>query len=180
MRPPSWLALCAAACASAAVAERQGASTDVVKTTIAPQETIDLTRQTTMHAADFAATRDQVWTAVLGLAENLGMAVQSADPTAGVVVYYLQAMAPYIGGKPASAWVDCGIGPSGGPRADTYQITLRVTAVVEAGAKNQTRVRVMLVGFARDRGMSTNRLPCTSTGGLEPRTLAAVAARLSP
>ncbi len=93
-------------------------------------------------------------------------------------MYYLQASTSHIAGRPASAWLDCGRSAGGGARADTYQITLRVTATIEPAAESRTRVSAALVAFARDRGMSGDGLPCASNGELEQQTLAAVAARL--
>lgn len=178
MRAHHAIILCAAACATTSTSEREGASTDVVKATIAPQQTIDLTRQTAIHAEEFAATRDQVWDALLAAPRDLGIPVRSADPTAGVVVYYLEGSTARIAGKPPSTLLDCGRGPGGAPRAETYQMTLRVTAVVEPAAEHRTRVSTTLVAFARDRGMSADALPCTSTGALEREFLTVVAARL--
>jgi hypothetical protein len=165
-------------CASSQLAEREGTSTDVLKTSIAPHETIDLTRETTTHVNEYAATRAQVSAVLLTIADDLAMPLRSADAAAGVVVYYIQAIAPRIADRPASAWVDCGRGPGGGARADTYQLTLRLTAVVDSLEPHSTRVRVALVAFARDRAISADGLPCTSSGALEQRTLTAVAARI--
>jgi hypothetical protein len=62
---------------------------------------------------------------------------------------------------------------------NTYQLTLRMTTVVESVAERYTRVKIELVGSAHDRGMSGDGLPCTSTGQLEMRALAILSARLT-
>jgi hypothetical protein len=177
MRLQYWLILCATGCATASQSDEPRSSTDVVKATIAPQQTLDLTHQTVIHAGEYPATRDQVWTALLAAADDLGMPLQSADSASGIVIYVVRTTGARVAGRPASAWVDCGRGPAGAPRADTYQVTLRVSAAM-APTKSGTRVNATLVGFARERGMSGDGLPCTSTGELERRTLAAVAAKL--
>jgi hypothetical protein len=41
-------------------------------------------------------------------------------------------------------------------------------------------VRTALVGYARDRGMTGDQLPCTSNGQFERRALGIVTARLGP
>jgi hypothetical protein len=156
------------------------AATDVVRAAVAPGGAIDLTRQTVIEAQEYLATRDQVWRALLAAEEDLAMQLHSADPAAGIVVYRVHATTPRIAGRHASAWLDCGRGPGGAPRVDTYQLTLRMIAVVESVAEHHTRVQTMLVGYARDRGVIGDGLPCTSTGQLEKRTLAILTARLMP
>jgi hypothetical protein len=155
------------------------AATDVVRTAVAPGEAVDLTRKTVIQTQEYLATRDQVWSALLAAEEDLAMQLQSADPETGVVVYWIQATTPRIAGRHPSTWLDCGRGPGGGPRVNTYQLTLRMTAVVAAVAERHTRVQTTLVGYARDRGMSGDGLPCTSTGQLEKRALAILGARLA-
>jgi hypothetical protein len=155
------------------------AATDVVRAAVAPGEAVDLTRQTVIQTQEYPATRDQVWGALLAAEEDLAMQLQSADPHAGVVVYRVQATTPRIAGRHASTWLDCGKGPGGGPRVNTYQLTLRMTALVESVAERHTRVQTTLVGYARDRGVIGDGLPCTSTGALEKRALAILAARLA-
>jgi hypothetical protein len=155
------------------------AATDVVRAAVAPGEAVDLTRKTVIQTQEYLATREQVWRALLAAEEDLAMQLQSADPATGVVVYRVQATTPRIAGRHPSTWLDCGRGPGGGPRVNTYQFTLRVTAVVDSVAERQTRVQTTLVGYARDRGVSGDGLPCTSTGQLEKRALAILAARLA-
>jgi hypothetical protein len=177
MRLQYWLILGLVGCASAPHDDGEATSTNVIKTSVAPQQTVDLSHQTVIHAGEYSATRDQVWTALLAAAEDLAMPVASADTATGIVIYSVRTTGARVAGRPASYWVDCGRGPAGAPRADTYQVTLRVSAAM-APMKSGTRVNATLVGFARERGMSGDGLPCTSTGELERRTLAAVAAKL--
>jgi hypothetical protein len=155
------------------------AATDVVRTAVAPGEAVDLTRQTVIRTQEYLATRDQVWGALLAAEEDLAMQLHFADPTTGVVVFQVQATSPRIAGRHPSTWLDCGRGPDGGPRVNTYQLTLRMTTVVESVAERYTRVKIELVGSAHDRGMSGDGLPCTSTGQLEMRALAILSARLT-
>lgn len=155
------------------------AATDVVRTVVAPGEAVDLSHQTVLQTQEYPATRDQVWGALLASEEDLAMQLHSADPARGVVVFRIHATSPRIADRHASTWLDCGRGPDGGPRVNTYQLTLRMTVVVESIAERQTRVRTALVGSAHDRGVSGDGLPCTSTGQLEKRALATLAARLA-
>lgn len=179
MRPHIWMALFVAGCASASTTDEPSGSMDVVRTTIAPRETMDITRDNTHYTRDYAAARDQVLRVLLAAEDDIGVPLQAADPNTGTVVYFVQANTPRILGKPAWTWVDCGRGAGGTPRASTYRITLTLTTVVEGVADNLARVRVMLVGTARDRGLSVDEIQCTSTGQLEKHVLAVVSARLA-
>jgi len=166
-------------CAASTVREPD-ASTDVVRTAVAPNEAVDLTRQTLLYSYEFAAPRDHVWHTLLDVEEELGMPLESADTTTGTVVFRLQTPTPRIAGKHASRYLDCGRGPGGTPRVDTYQLLLRLTAYVEFIAPERTLLRMALVGYARDRGTTADQLPCTSTGQFERRALAILTARLGP
>jgi hypothetical protein len=179
MRLRLGLVLLAVGCAPNRAPEPD-ASTDVVRAAVAPNEAIDLTRQTILYDQEYAATREHVWNALLTAEEDLGMPLESADTAAGTVVFRLQTPSPRIAGKHASLYLDCGRGPGGTPRVNTYQLTLRLTAYVQPIAAQGMLVRTALVGYARDRGMTGDQLPCTSTGQFERRALAVVAARLAP
>lgn len=179
LRRLAWIMIAAAACATHAAADGEG-STDVLRTAVSPTEAIDVTRHTEIHSQEYAAPRDQVWSALLAAQEDLAMPLLSADTAGGVVVYLVQANTPRIAGKPVWAWVDCGRGPGGAPRTSGYRIKVRLTAVMESVAGGGTRVRTKLLASAREIGTIGDELPCPSTGGLEKRILAIVAARVAP
>ena len=173
------IALLVAGCASTSTPDEPQGSMDVVRTTIAPQQTIDLTRDNTLYAATYQASRDKVLRVLLAAEEDIGMRVHSADPGTGTVVHFIQANSPRIAGKPVWTWVDCGKGAGGTPRTSTHRITLTVTSVVEGVGGDSARMRVMMVGTARESGLSADEVQCTTTGQLEKHVLAIVSARLS-
>jgi len=179
MRRRLGVALLAMSCAAHPPPEPD-ATTDVVRAAVAPGEALDLTRQTLIHDQEYPATRAQVWDVLARGEEDFALPLESADSATGTVVFHVQTTTPRIAGRHASAWLDCGRGPGGVPRVNTYQLMLRLTAVVESMAERQVRVRTALVGYARDRSLISDPLPCTSTGKLEQRTLAILAARLTP
>jgi hypothetical protein len=179
MRPRTWMALVVAGCASGSSTNEPPGSMDVVRTTIAPRETIDITRDNTHYTRDYPVARDQVLRVLLAAEEDIGIPLHAADPNTGTVVHFIQANSPRIAGKPAWTWVDCGRGAGGTPRASTYRVTLTLTTVVEGVADNLARVRVVLVGTARERGLSVDEVQCVTTGQLEKHVLTIVSARLA-
>ena len=152
--------------------------TENVKATIAPGETLDLTRQTLVHSVEFGYPRQQVWEALLVAHENAGMALIQSDQPSGTVVYQFQDRNRNIAGKLASNYVDCGIGAAG-PRANTYRLTLRLTHQLEGGNDAMVRVSSSLHASARHPGTSSGTIECSSTGELEKRIVGFIAARLS-
>jgi hypothetical protein len=178
MRTPLALVLLTLSCASQQTGSGGEASIDPVRTVVTPGEAIDITRHTTIHAQEFAVARERVWDALMGAEADFGMPLQSADPVAGVAIYYFQTATPRIAGRHASSWLDCGRAPGGAPRVNTYHLTLRLRATVEQITADATRVRMSLLGYARDRGIVGDPLPCTSSGQLEKRALAVLVARL--
>lgn len=178
VRRLGWVVIVAAACATN-TAQEGDATTDVLRAAVSPTEAVDVTRYTLIHAQEYAATPDQVWSALLAAQEDLAMPLEKADTTGGVAVYYVRANTPRIARKPIWTWVDCGRGPGGAPRLSGYRITLRMTAAV-GSAGDLTRVQTKLLASAREIGAIGDELPCTSTGQLEKRFLAIVAVRVAP
>jgi hypothetical protein len=182
MRTRRWLTigLLGWACANNPAPGEHDAATDVVRTATGPNEAVDLTRQTLLYSQEFAQPWGHVWNTLVETDEDLGMPLESADTTTGAVVFRLQTSTPRIAGKHASLFLDCGRGPGGTARVNSYQLTLRLTAHVEHVGSDRTLVRTGLVGYARDRATTADPLLCSSTGALEKRALAILLARLGP
>ena len=179
MRMTVLLACCALGCATASNSDPDAPTHEVVKRTLGPGETLDLTRQTVIRAGDYRAEPGRVWTELLAVGAQLGLPVQSSDSSTGMIVFHLPASTGRIAGRPASDWIECGRAAGGLPRAETYQITLSLTAVVSPGEQVATHVRTSLVAYARERGTGNAGLPCSSTGRLEQHLLTTVGARVA-
>lgn len=179
MRSPWLLVFLLVACAPPIQSGPEKAGpTQNVKTTIAPGETLDLTRQTLVHSVEFAYPRQRVWQALLAAHEKAAMALNQADEASGVAVYEFQDRNRMIGGKLASNYIDCGMGPAG-PRANTYRLTIRLTHQLERTSDTMTRVSSSLSARARHPGTSSDAIECSSTGQLEKRMVGFVAAQLT-
>jgi hypothetical protein len=165
-----------AGCASGAADGPAVVSRNV--TTIAPQETIDLTHQSMVSATAFSGSRAQVWSAVLKAHETLGLPVVSIDEKAGIARYQVVSRTGSIAGRPAGNLVDCGLG-SAGPRVTTHRVTMSVTETLATDDTGNTRVLTVVDAIARSPGMSADALPCNSTGKLEKEIVALIAAQLN-
>jgi len=166
------------ACASNPGPGDYDATTDVHRTATGPNEAVDVTHQTLLYAQEYGLPFVQVWNALLAAEGDLGIPLESADTTTGEIVFRLQTTTPRVAGKHASQFLDCGRGPGGVARVDTYQLILRFTAYVERMGTDRTLVRTGLVGYARDRATTADPVPCGSTGTFEKRALAVLTARI--
>src|SRR5687767_804507 len=157
------LAACAtvaAACASGP--SKEPASTENIRVSVAPQQTMDLTHQQLIKEAVFVQSRAAVWQAMLAAHEALGLPLESADEAAGRASFVARDRSRVIAAKPASTWIDCGQGPAGA-RADSYRLTIRIThqlSDVPAGVA----LKSVIDASARNPGMSSDPVPCSSTG----------------
>lgn len=175
----SWpILLLLAACGPRSTGHEMPGEIENVKAKISPHETVDLTRRTLVHSVEFAYARKQVWAALLAAHEDAGMALIQMDEKAGLLAYEFRDRNRNIAGKLASSYVDCGMGP-GGPRADTYRLTLRLTHEVESSHETMTRLSSRMHASARHPGMSSDIVECSSTGAFEKRIVGLVAARLT-
>lgn len=174
MRNPCWVLLLAAC--SASLPPESATTTDNVKATVGPQETIDLTRSAVVHATVFAQPRDSVWNALLAANIALGLEAEFADPARGRAVFVARDRTRTIAGRPASTVIDCGQG-SAGARADTYRLTVKLTHALEA-APGGTNLKTSLEAFARNPGLSSDPVPCSSRGRLEREIATLVTTRL--
>jgi hypothetical protein len=135
---------------------------------------VDLNHSREFHTREFAAPANLVFEALLDAHEELKIPLQSAYPSTGVALFYLQANRLRIADQRASTYFDCGAGPAG-QRADSYRITLQINAFVEALPDSRSRLRTEITASAREPGQSSQEVRCHTTGALEARILAAVA-----
>ena len=173
--PVVWIALMSGCGAN--TAPEMPAVTKQSRATVAPQETIDISREYIIQTVDLMATRDRVWNAMLAAHRIIGIPASEMDERNGSATFLVQERTGSIADKPASTYIDCGMG-SAGPRANSYRITLRISETIESLADEHTRVRTMVQAWARNPGVSSDRIECSSNGALEKRVLALIAATL--
>jgi hypothetical protein len=174
MRHACLIIVCATACATAPA--RDPASTENIRVSVAPQQTMDITHQQLIKEAVFTQPRAAVWQALLGAHEAFGLAAESADEAAGRASFVARDRSRVIAGKAASTWIDCGQGPAGA-RADSYRLTLRLSHQLDVVAGG-IALKSVVDASARNPGMSSDPVPCSSTGRLEEAIASNMAVRL--
>jgi hypothetical protein len=73
-----------------------------------------------------------------------------------------------LGGKPASWFLDCGVGPQG-PVANTYDLSLNIRSQIRPRGENQSQILTLVTGTARPAAVSGSEVNCSTTGELEKR-----------
>src|SRR5688500_343694 len=124
MRYRLGFVLLLAACAASA--PEKGTQTATVRSTVAPNQAVDITREVSVKASQFEASREAVWSALHAAHDALGIPFSGGDLASGRATFELTNQIRTVAGKPASRYIDCGIG-SAGARADSYRLTVRLT-----------------------------------------------------
>ena len=148
-----------------------------VRGTVAPKQTMDLTRDVVYKEAQFNTGRIQVWNALLEAHTALGVPFASGSANEGTATFRDSNRIRTVAGKAASRYVDCGVGAAG-PRADSYRLDVRVTHHFENANPNVTVLKTTLEAWARNPGISSDPVPCSSTGLLEREIAGMVQTRL--
>ncbi|MCI0433264.1 MAG: hypothetical protein L0271_06405 [Gemmatimonadetes bacterium] len=74
-----------------------------------------------------------------------------------------------IEGKRLSSYIDCGMGPTATPKADEYEVSMRLTSAPRSTAETTTVVQTVLEATAKPRATAGQRVTCQSNGTLEKR-----------
>jgi hypothetical protein len=151
--------------------------TATVSSTVAPQQTMDLTRDVVIRQISIDAPRARVWQALHEVHEAMGIGFTNGDLGSGNATFEVANRIRTVAGKPASRYIDCGVGPAGA-RADSYRLLVRINHVLQSPTPASTVVTSTLQAWARNPGTSSDAIPCASLGLLEREIGAAVAMRL--
>jgi hypothetical protein len=74
--------------------------------------------------------------------------------------------------------VDCGVDPTRGQLANFYRLTMSLLTTVLPDPGGGTRLETRLIAEGRQRGVSSNSIPCSTTGRLEERVAELVKQRV--
>jgi hypothetical protein len=130
-------------------------------------------------AVNVNAAFTRVYHATVLAFEGLKIPLKLQDSVAGRVGNLGLTQSRQLAGSRLSRFLDCGSTLTG-LRADSYRIEMPLIAILARVGPQTTRVRVALVGSARDMsGPSTDPVLCLSTGVLEKQIHDAIVRHLA-
>jgi hypothetical protein len=129
-------------------------------------------------SASFTAPRADVWKALLGAYDDMGISAEATDTTIWAVSRKKLVMRNVYKGTRTSRLFSCGETATGSAQADVGQIIANVRSQVTPTGSG-TRVATLVDAWViPDGGTSSNALHCGSTGLLEAQLHKAIATRL--
>lgn len=123
----------------------------------------------TVSEAVVPATTPQALQALVGAYEALGLSVTSIDWANGHVGVRILTSPRRIGGKPLATYINCGTNHLGEPRANSYAVSLDVQSVVKPETEGKVAMSSLAQATAKQQGVSSDPLHCTTTTLLETR-----------
>jgi hypothetical protein len=167
MRAFCFLLIAITACKSASPASQAGAppATTTVRVAVSPHETMDLVRDNDVRSIHLSASRDRVWSALMATHDVIGTTPSVLDAGAGSATFIHQ-NSKRLMGKSLSAYIDCGRSTQG-PRADLYNVTIKVSQQVRSESATATTVHTVVSAWAKPMGMSGDAVQCYTLGALE-------------
>ena len=168
------LAVAAAACASGGAPprtepDRTVLTTDqVIRTTVSPAARVAV-----------AAPPAQVFSALAETNLELGVdtkLIDTGNRRIGNIDFFKSRQ---LGGQRLSQYVSCGETSTGSSIADEYRIHMSLVSTVYAAGDSASEMETAFTAYARDqRGVSSDRIACGTTGRLEDRIRRTVALKL--
>ena len=167
-----------AACRAPATQQSAGAppGTEVVRVAVAPTESVDITRDNEVRTLQLSASRSRVWSALMATHDAIRTTASVLDAGAGTATFIHQ-NSKRLMGRPLSAYVDCGR-TAQGPRADIYNVTLRVNERLTSQGENTTTLHTVVSAWAKPMGMTGDPVQCYTLGSLERRIAEILLTRL--
>lgn len=129
-------------------------------------------------SASFSASREDVWKAVLGAYEDMGLNAAANDTTIWTVGQKKVVMRNVFKGTRTSRLFSCGETATGSSQADLGQIIANIRSQVTPAATGVHVATLVDAWVIPDGGTSSNALHCGSTGLLEAQLHKAIANRL--
>lgn len=167
--------LCAlsAACGPGRASSGAGTASVSVANVLGGLGSIDVTSEASVRDSLFAVPPRAVWSVLPGVFRTLGIDTPIVDAPSGVMGNRSYE-GPRVEERRLSLYLDCG-STFGGPRADTYRVTLFLLVQLSESVDGETHVRTVLDASARPREVSGNPVHCGSKGTLERRVMELIA-----
>jgi hypothetical protein len=121
---------------------------------------------------------DQVFRAIPGVLDSLGIPVAMLEPAKRSIGNPAFKIRQRLKGTPLSRLIDCGSSTQVGANADSYDVSLNVIADVAAGAANSSTVTLTFEAVAKPLNFSQQYSQCNSRGLFESRFFDILKAKL--
>jgi hypothetical protein len=131
----------------------------------------------TARSFSILATPAEVWRALPAAYESLGIPISTMDSATGTIGNAGFNVRRRLGSVPLVRYIDCG-STQGGPSAETYDVRLVVTTVMQS-AEAATTLATTVEGMGKPVAFSGEYVRCGSSGALEARIADAVKAKLA-
>ena len=118
--------------------------------------------------ASIAGPADSVWSRLPEVYASLGLQIQERDDRMRRLGVCAMRVRGRLSGTPLSRYLDCG-DLRGVSNADRLEVELVVLTTVKDNPPSGVSVFTFVIGNAAESAGSSNRLWCTSNGGLEAR-----------
>jgi hypothetical protein len=109
----------------------------------------------------------RVWAQLPAAYASVGIPLSVADSTSRTLGALRVPMRNRLGTRQLSAFVDCGLTPTGTPRANSYVVSVTALTQVQDVAGGKSVVRTAVAASARDDAASSPDLQCGSSGRIE-------------
>ncbi len=113
------------------------------------------------------ATAPQALRALVGVYESLGLSVNTLDWENGRVAARAILAPRRIAGRSIADYIDCGVNHIGQQRASSYAVLLTMESVVRPETAGRMLIATLATATARQQGVSSDPLTCSTTGLLE-------------
>ena len=123
--------------------------------------------------ASVAGPADSVWARLPAVYATLGLEIQERDERMRRLGVCSMRFRGRLSGTPLSRYLDCGE-LRGVSNADRLEVDLVVLTTVRDDPASGVSISTFVIGNAAESSGSSNRLWCTSNGGLEARIRDAV------
>jgi hypothetical protein len=122
---------------------------------------------------------DQVWRALPGVFDSLGIEVADLDPAKRMIGNTRFKVRGRLKNVPLSRYIDCGTSTQVGPNADSYDVSISLLAEVRpAESSGSTRLTAIFDALAKPGNFAQDYSQCSSKGALETRFIDILNARL--
>lgn len=122
---------------------------------------------------------EQVWKALPGVLDSLGIPIQTMDPAKRVAGNAGFKIRGRLKNVPLSRYIDCGNSTEIGPNADNYEVHMVFLAAVRPAEGNASSVSLTFDAVAKPVNFAQDYSQCSSKAVLESRLFDVLAARLA-